>query len=49
MVFKGTWQGTTPVALKTLKQKEKLDTLLEEAAVLKKFNHPNVVRYSLCL
>src|SRR5690242_13864631 len=48
MVFRGKWQGTTPVALKAIKKEQaSLEELLEEAAVLKKLNHQNVVRFFL--
>jgi serine/threonine protein kinase len=43
-VYKGTWQGTTDVALKQLSTSES-DSLLNEIKLLKGLNHPNIVRY----
>lgn len=44
-VFLGTWNGTTPVALKQLKSQEDLKTFAAEATLLQSLNHPNVVRF----
>eukprot|EP00027_Filamoeba_sp_ATCC50430_P000325 CAMPEP_0168555594 /NCGR_PEP_ID=MMETSP0413-20121227/8422_1 /TAXON_ID=136452 /ORGANISM="Filamoeba nolandi, Strain NC-AS-23-1" /LENGTH=763 /DNA_ID=CAMNT_0008586463 /DNA_START=44 /DNA_END=2335 /DNA_ORIENTATION=- len=43
-VFKGIWNGTTPVALKKLKSREQLQEFAQEAKVLLSLNHPNIVR-----
>jgi len=43
-VYKGTWNGTTPVALKKLKSKEQIQEFAQEAKVLLSLNHPNIVR-----
>jgi serine/threonine protein kinase len=43
-VYKGTWQGTTEVALKQLTTSESA-ALLNEIHLLKGLNHPNIVRY----
>ncbi|MEM3062175.1 MAG: protein kinase [Nitrososphaerota archaeon] len=44
-VFKGTWNGTTTVALKKLKSSEHLEEFAKEADVLQSLNHPNIVRF----
>ena len=43
----GTWQGTTPVAMKKLKNKYLADEFLSEARMLQQFDFPTVVRYVL--
>jgi predicted outer membrane repeat protein len=44
-VFKGVWNGTTPVALKSLVGgMDKQQEFLREAGLLFKLNHPNIVR-----
>eukprot|EP01112_Ceratiomyxa_fruticulosa_P011558 TRINITY_DN3144_c0_g2_i2.p1 TRINITY_DN3144_c0_g2~~TRINITY_DN3144_c0_g2_i2.p1 ORF type:complete len:1367 (+),score=243.20 TRINITY_DN3144_c0_g2_i2:103-4203(+) len=43
-VFKGEWQGVQ-VALKTVSQASHIQELQEEAAILRKLKHPNVVMF----
>ena len=50
-VWKGIWNNTTPVAVKTLKPNQNLtiDELLQSANLMKKLQHPNLVQlYALC-
>ena len=50
-VLEGLWNGTTPVAVKTLKPQPVIDvdSFLEAANLLKKLRHPNIVQlYGLC-
>eukprot|EP00027_Filamoeba_sp_ATCC50430_P007235 CAMPEP_0168546232 /NCGR_PEP_ID=MMETSP0413-20121227/3387_1 /TAXON_ID=136452 /ORGANISM="Filamoeba nolandi, Strain NC-AS-23-1" /LENGTH=619 /DNA_ID=CAMNT_0008576393 /DNA_START=488 /DNA_END=2344 /DNA_ORIENTATION=- len=42
-VYEGIWSGTTPIALKKLKQEDK-DEFENEIMLLRRLNHPNVVR-----
>lgn len=44
-VYRGTWQGSTDVALKKLKDSEHLQDFLREATALLSLNHPNIVRF----
>jgi Protein tyrosine and serine/threonine kinase len=44
-VYKGTWRDTTPVAMKELKDAEEAKAFAEEAALLRKLNHPKIVKY----
>ena len=45
--FLGKWNGTTDVAIKTLKPGTMSQTaFLEEAHIMKKLRHPKLVRYS---
>jgi serine/threonine protein kinase len=44
VVYKGMWSGTTPVALKTLKEAGDMKEFEKEFSMLMKFNHPCVVR-----
>lgn len=44
-VYHGTWNGTTTVALKKLKNKSMLEAFTREATMLQTVNHPNVVRF----
>jgi serine/threonine protein kinase len=43
-VFKGTWNGTTDVALKSFKKEGMQTEFEEEIKLLFKLNHPNIVR-----
>nr|KAG5705281.1 hypothetical protein BaRGS_010732 [Batillaria attramentaria] len=48
-VWKGTWKGQTDVAIKTMKETMAADKFLAEAAIMKKFKHPNLVKlYAVC-
>lgn len=49
-VYRGMWKGTTPVAVKTLKQEScSPEEFLAEAQIMKKFKHPNLVQlYAVC-
>eukprot|EP01117_Protostelium_nocturnum_P008397 TRINITY_DN29_c0_g1_i1.p1 TRINITY_DN29_c0_g1~~TRINITY_DN29_c0_g1_i1.p1 ORF type:complete len:687 (-),score=240.71 TRINITY_DN29_c0_g1_i1:43-2103(-) len=44
MVYKGIWNGTTPVALKINRSDQGQDEFVNEMNILTKLNHPNVVR-----
>eukprot|EP01117_Protostelium_nocturnum_P006517 TRINITY_DN2349_c0_g1_i1.p1 TRINITY_DN2349_c0_g1~~TRINITY_DN2349_c0_g1_i1.p1 ORF type:complete len:731 (+),score=292.86 TRINITY_DN2349_c0_g1_i1:338-2530(+) len=43
-VFKGIWDGTTPVALKVTQSNEGQEEFLNEMRILSKLNHPSIVR-----
>jgi len=49
-VWEGVWNGTTPVAVKTLKHGAmSSDDFLKEAAIMKKLRHPKLVQlYAVC-
>lgn len=49
-VWEGLWNGTTPVAVKTLKQGSmSSDDFLKEAAIMKKLRHPKLIQlYAVC-
>lgn len=49
-VWEGLWNGTTPVAVKTLKHGSMSpDDFLKEAAIMKKLRHPKLVQlYAVC-
>ncbi|KAK7487926.1 hypothetical protein BaRGS_00020827, partial [Batillaria attramentaria] len=49
-VWKGMWKGTTEVAIKTMKEDSMdADKFLAEAAIMKKFRHPHLVKlYAVC-
>eukprot|EP00054_Salpingoeca_dolichothecata_P016216 m.94704 g.94704 ORF g.94704 m.94704 type:complete len:502 (-) comp21875_c0_seq1:229-1734(-) len=49
-VWQGTWNGTTAVAVKTLKQGTmSVEDFLAEAAVMKKLRHPKLIQlYAVC-
>lgn len=49
-VWEGMWNGTTPVAVKTLKHGSmSSDDFLKEAAIMKKLRHPKLVQlYAVC-
>jgi len=44
-VYKGTWQGTTTIALKKSKTEESFREAVKEAKMLNSLNHPNIVRF----
>lgn len=44
-LLQGEWKGTTPVAIKTLKEGTMTkEDFLKEARIMKTFNHPHIVR-----
>lgn len=49
-MWRGTWRGTVEVAVKTLKPGTmSKEAFLEEAAIMKKCDHPNLVKlYAIC-
>ena len=49
-VFEGLWNNTTPVAVKTLKERSmSKEAFLEEAQIMKKLRHPKLVQlYAVC-
>jgi serine/threonine protein kinase len=44
-VYRGTWNGTTTVALKKLKDKSMFVSFASEASMLQTLKHPNVVQF----
>eukprot|EP01105_Mastigella_eilhardi_P017692 TRINITY_DN4077_c1_g1_i2.p2 TRINITY_DN4077_c1_g1~~TRINITY_DN4077_c1_g1_i2.p2 ORF type:complete len:318 (+),score=78.75 TRINITY_DN4077_c1_g1_i2:1135-2088(+) len=45
VVYRGMWQGTTPVAIKQVHSNLNVSGLLHEAALLSSLKHPNIVQF----
>ena len=43
-VYKGVWQGTTPVALERLRESNLIQEFLAEATILQQLEMPNILR-----
>ncbi len=43
-VFKGTWQGSVPVALKRVKLEDDTEDINREASILSRLAHPHIVQ-----
>jgi len=44
-VYRGLWQASTPVALKTIRKTEQVDAWQDEMKLLSNLRHPNIVQY----